>query len=165
MRKRSYQRHREEIYERDGHRCVYCGTESDLTIDHKIPVKLGGQHCVSNLVTACRSCNARKGARLSIDLKRAVGIEEVMSPVEKHGRANEVAHMRQEIESLRSRLAVATMLRDSAIELLGSQQKLYADLLKKVWPRENPPKESASSGGLEFSGFQDGSFNFGDWFK
>jgi hypothetical protein len=53
------------VWRRDGLRCVVCGAESRLTIDHIYPVSLGGTNDESNLQTLCRSCNSRKGARFS----------------------------------------------------------------------------------------------------
>jgi len=44
-------------------RCVYCGEEKKLTIDHIIPVSKGGNHVKENIVPACISCNSRKGDR------------------------------------------------------------------------------------------------------
>ena len=55
---------RKEILRRDGYTCQYCGTRTGLlTIDHVIPKHLGGPHSWENLVTACASCNHRKGGR------------------------------------------------------------------------------------------------------
>jgi 5-methylcytosine-specific restriction endonuclease McrA len=51
---------REQVYDRDGHACVYCGAGNDLTIDHKIPEFRGGSNEIENLQTACRKCNASK---------------------------------------------------------------------------------------------------------
>jgi 5-methylcytosine-specific restriction endonuclease McrA len=34
-----------------------------LTVDHRVPLALGGTHDSSNLVFACRSCNACKGSK------------------------------------------------------------------------------------------------------
>lgn len=48
------------VFLRDGHRCVYCGTDKDLCVDHVVPVSLGGESRVGNLVTACTACNTRK---------------------------------------------------------------------------------------------------------
>lgn len=54
-----------EIFRRDGYTCQYCGTRSGrLTLDHVVPRRVGGQHTWDNLVTACASCNLRKGGRL-----------------------------------------------------------------------------------------------------
>jgi hypothetical protein len=48
------------IYARDGHACVYCGSEDHLTLDHVIPRELGGGHEAENLVTACLHCNSAR---------------------------------------------------------------------------------------------------------
>ncbi len=42
--------------------CCYCGSQSDLTLDHLIPQFRGGKHSADNLVVACRSCNSSKKA-------------------------------------------------------------------------------------------------------
>jgi 5-methylcytosine-specific restriction endonuclease McrA len=55
---------RREVFIRDEHTCQYCGVRTnDLTIDHIIPRSRGGQHTWENLVSACRSCNHRKGGK------------------------------------------------------------------------------------------------------
>lgn len=51
------------VFDRDGHRCVWCGSAEDLTIDHVYPQSLGGAHTEDNLQTLCRSHNSSKGAR------------------------------------------------------------------------------------------------------
>ena len=53
---------REQIKARDGHRCVYCGSTEDLTIDHIKARSRGGPTTDSNCVTACRACNQAKGS-------------------------------------------------------------------------------------------------------
>lgn len=41
--------------------CAYCGVHStDLTCDHIVPLKLGGDNNIENLVPACRRCNSSK---------------------------------------------------------------------------------------------------------
>ena len=49
------------IYKRDGHKCQYCGSTKNLTIDHIIPRSRGGEDTWENLVVACMPCNTRKG--------------------------------------------------------------------------------------------------------
>lgn len=54
---------RYEIFKRDQHKCRYCGNgppDVVLTIDHVVPVSLGGSDDPTNLVTACRGCNGGK---------------------------------------------------------------------------------------------------------
>lgn len=56
---------RYEILRRDNHQCRYCGAaapDAKLTVDHVIPVSLGGSDEPGNLVTACQQCNAGKAA-------------------------------------------------------------------------------------------------------
>ncbi len=55
---------RRNIYEHYGYRCCYCGKRfpsSELNLDHIIPRSRGGKTDWSNVVTACISCNLRKG--------------------------------------------------------------------------------------------------------
>jgi 5-methylcytosine-specific restriction endonuclease McrA len=55
-----------ELFLRDAHLCMYCGShqaEWGLTRDHVRPMSRGGLDRWSNVVTACRSCNTRKGNR------------------------------------------------------------------------------------------------------
>lgn len=59
-------RSRLALHRRDGWRCHYCrkrGTMRTLTRDHIIPRKDGGPNTLDNLVSACRSCNQRKGTK------------------------------------------------------------------------------------------------------
>lgn len=54
-------------------RCWYCGahlTPAEATSDHVTPRAAGGRAVRSNLVTACRECNQRKGA-MSLEAYRA----------------------------------------------------------------------------------------------
>jgi 5-methylcytosine-specific restriction endonuclease McrA len=49
---------------RDAYTCQYCGEkpgQAALTVDHVIPRSRGGEHAWSNLATACKRCNQRKG--------------------------------------------------------------------------------------------------------
>lgn len=44
--------------------CAYCGSTNNLTMDHKIPLALGGPDCKENIIRACRPCNRAKGCKL-----------------------------------------------------------------------------------------------------
>lgn len=52
---------RQSIKEHHGNRCMYCGSDENLTLDHLRPKARGGQDVAHNLVTACRRCNQDKG--------------------------------------------------------------------------------------------------------
>ena len=54
---------RKSIHARDGYKCVYCGSTRQLTVDHILPKSRGGENTYSNLVSACNSCNTKKGDR------------------------------------------------------------------------------------------------------
>lgn len=56
---------RREIFIRDQFCCQYCGLKTrELTLDHIVPRHRGGQHTWDNLVSACRTCNHKKGGKL-----------------------------------------------------------------------------------------------------
>lgn len=56
-------RTRFEVLRRDNHSCRYCHSQDNpLTVDHVIPVALGGSDDPSNLVACCKDCNAGKSS-------------------------------------------------------------------------------------------------------
>lgn len=51
---------------RDSFMCQYCGTslnKTSATLDHVVPRSRGGQRTWNNIVSACQSCNRKKGAK------------------------------------------------------------------------------------------------------
>jgi hypothetical protein len=55
------------LFRRDQNICMYCGQQygrNSLTRDHILPRSRGGTDIWTNVVTACLTCNQRKGARL-----------------------------------------------------------------------------------------------------
>lgn len=54
---------RQAVFERDGHKCVYCGSTENLAADHVVPLIQGGSSELDNLATACKSCNSSKSGR------------------------------------------------------------------------------------------------------
>jgi 5-methylcytosine-specific restriction endonuclease McrA len=56
-----------KLFARDRYLCAYCGQQfhvEDLTREHIVPTSRGGEDTWMNCITACRSCNGRKGNRL-----------------------------------------------------------------------------------------------------
>lgn len=54
----------QKVWARDKFRCVYCGRqmgEVQLTVDHWLPLELGGVNDTTNYLSACRKCNKDKG--------------------------------------------------------------------------------------------------------
>lgn len=52
---------RAKVYERDGNKCLRCGSEDDLTIDHVMPLCRKGKNTFENMQTLCYNCNQLKG--------------------------------------------------------------------------------------------------------
>lgn len=60
----------QKVWVADGYQCVYCGRpmgEVQLTIDHFVPLEMGGKNDTSNYLSACRRCNKDKGGMAARD--------------------------------------------------------------------------------------------------
>lgn len=75
------------LFARDSYQCQFCGrpqaslrSRECLTRDHLVPYSRGGTDAWTNVVTACSTCNARKGHHLPEE----VGMHPLHSPVEPH---------------------------------------------------------------------------------
>lgn len=51
---------RESILDRDGRRCVKCGSDEHLNVDHVVPISRGGTAVIANGQTMCRACHVIK---------------------------------------------------------------------------------------------------------
>ena len=51
---------KKNIFKRDGNECGYCGSKTNLTLDHIKPKSKGGEHTWDNLITCCKKCNEKK---------------------------------------------------------------------------------------------------------
>jgi hypothetical protein len=63
IKKKIHHKIREEVFIRDGHKCIACGSQRNLSVDHIYPESLGGTLELSNLQTLCKPCNSRKGKK------------------------------------------------------------------------------------------------------
>jgi 5-methylcytosine-specific restriction endonuclease McrA len=52
---------RRAVFARDDWTCQYCGSRSNLTVDHVVPRSKGGPSSWDNIVASCAPCNRRKG--------------------------------------------------------------------------------------------------------
>jgi hypothetical protein len=53
--------------------CCYCGnlfSANELTIEHKIPICMGGSSEISNIALACAPCNRAKGKEAFLYLRK-----------------------------------------------------------------------------------------------
>lgn len=82
LHKKTAQLNRTNLLLRDKFTCLYCNRHKNdlskneiLTRDHVIPVSRGGQNIWTNVVTACSSCNNKKGNKTNeqagLTLKKA----------------------------------------------------------------------------------------------
>ena len=55
---------RRAVFARDRWTCQYCGSRSNLTVDHVVPRSKGGESAWENIVASCAPCNRRKGDNL-----------------------------------------------------------------------------------------------------
>jgi 5-methylcytosine-specific restriction endonuclease McrA len=68
FRKPLKQKQRTKIFERDGYKCVWCGSQKNLQVDHIEPLLKGGTDEDANLRTLCGSCNIKKGGKYDHEL-------------------------------------------------------------------------------------------------
>ena len=55
----------QKVWKADGFKCMFCGAifgDAQMTIDHFVPLEMGGVNNTSNYISACRRCNKKKGA-------------------------------------------------------------------------------------------------------
>ena len=67
---------RRAVFARDDWTCQYCGSRSNLTVDHVVPRSKGGSSSWDNIVASCAPCNRRKGN----SLPRQVGMKLLKQP-------------------------------------------------------------------------------------
>ena len=75
------------LFARDDYRCQLCGRTTAqlrprecLTRDHLVPLSRGGTNAWTNVLTACSTCNTRKGNRLPAEC----GMRPMRQPYEPH---------------------------------------------------------------------------------
>lgn len=90
---------RRNLFARDGNHCQYCGKRfptAELSLDHVIPRRLGGQATWDNIVCACLKCNVKKGGRTPAQANMKL----VRKPVKP--RSNPIIHIHLSHERYRS---------------------------------------------------------------
>jgi hypothetical protein len=126
---------RERVFARDGNACVFCGcqvTAANRTIDHLIPLALGGLDEITNYVTACRTCNERKGSMNLPDFAASLKLQIDALPV--HGDPvidNELLPI--ELRSIRKR--IFDRARAGELRLHGklAQKRLEKEYRRSLW--------------------------------
>ena len=65
-----YKRHsisqsvKDQVWRRDGGKCVQCSSNQKLEFDHIIPHSKGGSNTYRNIQLLCEPCNRGKGAKI-----------------------------------------------------------------------------------------------------
>lgn len=118
-RTRGHRKHAKRVMRDCDYMCVYCGGDDYLTIDHIIPLKLGGNDEFENLTVACRSCNSKKNARLSIDLQKQVEERIIVEDSEEVG----------ELKAIIEGYELVTPILLDQLEVKNRQIDSYLDLI------------------------------------
>lgn len=114
------------LFARDHYRCQYCHRwqvelrpRECLTRDHLVPLSRGGTNDWSNVVTACSSCNTRKGNRLPEEC----GMHPLSHPHEPH-----FVHLSWAVRRLTTTQAkyIRLFYGPEALKALGGVQALAA---------------------------------------
>lgn len=58
------QKAQDAVWNRDGGRCVKCGSQESLEFDHIIPFSKGGSNSIRNLQLLCKKCNLEKSNKI-----------------------------------------------------------------------------------------------------
>lgn len=116
----------QEVVHELGNACAYCGVQTDLVMDHVIPINKQslGEHRLGNLVPSWRTCNAKKGQHdfrdfLSKDQGRIDAIQEHMAkhscdPIGEDAQLREIIDLaHEEVRNLADRyVAIINAMQD-----------------------------------------------------
>jgi 5-methylcytosine-specific restriction endonuclease McrA len=96
---------RQALYDRDGHKCIYCGRNGDdskLTLDHLIPIELGGTNAAKNLVTCCLTCNSTKSSKTLKQFMEVLRLADGIDTVEMRKRIRR--HVRRKLKNYKEKI-------------------------------------------------------------
>ncbi len=118
-----------KVFQKDKYRCVECGANSDLTIDHIVPVSKGGSDLLHNLQTMCQSCNLKKSNKHTTFWQDILGF---VRPIEMEILSKDLANMmvtkdkaiKQEVQSMT----------DKRLSEIEPKVKVYINELLKANP-------------------------------
>ena len=129
---------RDDIYRRDGFTCQFCQVKfdrKDLTIDHLVPLALGGLDEVTNYVTCCSSCNSRKSNLSLEEFAREINIDIRVLPI--HGDLV-IDNDRLPIQIRLVRKSIFDRMRQGNLRIGGksAQKKLEKEYRREFWKTE-----------------------------
>ena len=137
---------RREIYKRDSYTCQYCGTkveDGSATIDHVVPLALGGLDETINYVTCCQACNERKGSMGLVEFARTLRVSPCDLPV--HGDpVIDNSELPAELRALRKQLILRYRHGELRLSGTGAQKKLEKQYRREFW--DTPAGQSLQEG-------------------
>ena len=126
---------RQEVYRRDAGVCIYCEAmcqAEELTIDHIIPLALGGLDEMTNWATCCRTCNQRKAAQPLVEF-----LESLAMPVEELPVYGDPVidnpKIPVQLRLLRRRIFDRIRRGEIAVSGKGAQKKLEKTYRREFW--------------------------------
>ena len=126
---------RDEVYRRDDRVCVYCGAEcraEELTIDHLIPMALGGLDEMTNWASCCRACNQRKAAQPLEEFLESLAMPIEELPVYGDPVIDNPA-IPMQLRLLRRRVFDRIRRGELAVSGMGAQKKIEKAYRRDLW--------------------------------
>ena len=99
-----------DVFKRDSFKCQYCGSVAPdvlLVIDHIHPVSKGGKNDITNLITACHSCNSGKSDK-TLDENTAVA--------KSRGQLEQLQERREQLEMMMAWMEGLRDLKDGVVD-------------------------------------------------
>lgn len=129
---------RNDIYRRDNFTCQFCQAKfdrKDLTIDHLIPLALGGLDEVTNYVTCCGPCNSRKSDLSLAEFAGEINIDIRALPI--HG-DSVIDNVKLPIQIRLVRKSIFDRMRQGNLHIGGrsAQKKLEKEYRREFWKTE-----------------------------
>jgi hypothetical protein len=121
--------------------CVFCGSTTNLTTDHLIPVNKGGDDSADNLVLSCSSCNSSRadkgvfewlGLKKKDDLHRLVAGKYLKQLMQLHEQRGTVDIHKDQVEQL-----CKTCLLPDACKAWGKEGELTCLCLESIFPYQH----------------------------
>ena len=120
-RKAISKRVRFEVFKRDSFKCQYCGKSSPdviLHIDHIKPVSKGGSNDVTNLLTACDSCNLGKSN---------IELDDSSTMAKQKAQLDELSERREQLEMMMEWREQLLRIDDDAARSIADEINRYSN--------------------------------------